>query len=232
MRLAVMQPYLFPYIGYFQLINAVDSFVLYDDVSFIKQGWINRNRILVSGKPLFFTVPIKKQSSFKRISETEIVEDQRWLKKVLSSLKYSYGKAVYFNEAMDIVTGVLCAKTRLISEMASISLVSICNYLDIGTKFIYNPDGYNNSSLKKEDRIIDICLKEGADEYINLIGGKELYSKEKFQAKGIGLHFLEPKDIRYVQFGADFAPWLSIIDVIMFNPIERIKHYLRDYILS
>ena len=232
MKLAVMQPYIFPYVGYFQLINAVDSFVLYDDVSFIKQGWINRNRILVSGKPIFFTVPISKQSSFQEIRKTEIAEDQRLVKKIVLSLRYSYGKARYFNETMDIVVKVLCAKTRLIGEMASLSLVSVCDYLGIGTRFIYNPDKYTNSSLKKEERIIDICHKEWADEYINLSGGKELYSKRRFGANGIDLRFLEPKDVRYAQFDVDFTPWLSIIDVMMFNSVERIKGFLGEYILS
>jgi len=232
MKLAVMQPYLFPYIGYFQLINAVDRFVLYDDVSFIKQGWINRNRILVGGKPLFFTVPIKEQSSFRKIRETEIAEGVRWRNKLFASLKHAYGKAPYFNEAMDIAVRVLSAKTRLISEMAALSLISISDYLGIGIKFIHNPDSYNNSSLKNKERIIDICLKEKADEYINLSGGKELYSKEEFFAKGVGLRFLEPKEIRYGQFGTDFISRLSIIDVIMFNPVERIRDFLGEYTLS
>lgn len=228
-----MQPYLFPYIGYFQLINAVDCFVIYDDVTFIRQGWINRNQILIGGKPSFFTVPIKKQSSYRRIRETQISEDTNWVKKFFSSLKHSYGKTPYFNEVMDIVTGVFSLKTPVIGELSASSIFSVCDYLGIKTKFIRNSDKYNNSVLRKEERIIDICRQEGAHEYINLSGGKDLYSKENFSAHGINLRFLESsRDIIYTQFATDFTPYLSIIDMMMFNPVERIQGFLRQYILS
>lgn len=228
-----MQPYLFPYIGYFQLIDAVNCFVIYDDVTFIKQGWINRNQILIDGKPSFFTVPIKKQSSHRKIRETRIYEETNWAKKFFSSLKHSYGKAPYFSEVMDIVTRVFSLKTTLIGELAASSIFSVCDYLGIKTKFVQNPDKYNNAVLRKEERIIDICRQEKAHEYINLSGGKDLYSKENFSTHGINLRFLEPStDIRYTQFTIDFTPYLSIIDTMMFNPVERIQGFLRQYILS
>ena len=190
MKIGIMQPYVFPYIGYYQLINAVDRFVIYDDVAFIKQGWINRNKILLNGEGHVFTVPIKNASSFTTIAQTGINHDlyEGWKAKFLKTLLQAYAKAPYYKEVAALVTNVFNTKCDTISELAAESLVETCKYLGINTEFILTATGYGNKELRAKDRVIDICKKEKAAIYINPIGGKELYTKddllpEKLQGK-------------------------------------------------
>lgn len=235
MKIAVMQPYLFPYIGYFQLINAVDKFVNYDDVNFIKQGWINRNQILVQGSKQLFTVPLQKQSSFLKINETFLNQNQfeKWKIKFLRTIEQSYKKAPFFKEINQIVIDVLSnVKDEVtISNLAIKSLLKVSDFLELETEFVLTSSLYNNESLKGQDRIIDICKKEEAKEYINPIGGVDLYNSEIFYKENIQLNFLKSSNIEYKQFKNEFVPWLSIIDVLMFNTKEEVKDMLNNYTL-
>lgn len=233
MKLAIMQPYFFPYIGYFQLINAVDKFVVYDDVNFIKQGWINRNNILVQGKPYLFTLPLINQSSFSKINEifiNNILYDS-WKKKTLRTLEQSYKKAPFFKEIYGLVDNVLNIdpKETDISTIARKSFVETSKYLDINTEFVFTSAVYENEELSGKERVIDICKKENAMHYINPIGGKELYDLDFFKENGFELSFIKTLPIEYNQFKNEFAPWLSIIDVLMFNSIEETKLLLNKY---
>lgn len=232
MKIAVMQPYFFPYIGYFQLINAVDKFVFYDDVNFIKQGWINRNKILVGGKDLLFTIPIQNISPNRKINETEISLRQfdKWYKKFLKTLNSSYAKAPYYDEVISLIKSVFNQEQSNMSSLAINSILKVCEYLDIRTKFELSSEKYSDSQgMEKADRLIDICKKNKSMEYINPIGGKEIYTKEEFAEKGIDLKFLSTNKIEYQQFGNEFIPNLSIIDVMMFNSPEQIKDMLTQY---
>lgn len=230
-KLAVMQPYLFPYIGYFQLINAVDKFVIYDDVNFINKGWINRNRILVNGKAYLFTVPLKDASQNKLIRDIEVADDGNWRSKFLKTIEMSYKKAPYYDSIFPIISKIILSASKSISELIKQSIIEINQYLSIGTIIQDSSTIYDNRHLKAEDRIIDICRKEGADQYINPSGGTDLYSKERFKEEGIELLFLKPKPVNYKQFDNDFVPWLSIIDVLMFNSKETVGEYLLAYFL-
>jgi hypothetical protein len=233
MKLAIMQPYLFPYIGYFQLINVVDKFVIYDDVNFIKQGWINRNNILVQGKPLMFTVPLVNQSSFAKINEIEVNSKlyDSWRKKFLRTIEQSYKKAPYFKEVFDIVSTVVDVQgnENSISDLATKSLVATSNYLGLKTEFVFTSEVYGNQILSGPERVIDICKKENATNYINPIGGQELYSQEVFEQSGLDLKFIKSLPLSYDQFNGDFVPWLSMIDILMFNSIEQTKLLLDKY---
>jgi len=229
MKLAIMQPYLFPYIGYFQLINTVDKFVIYDDVSFIKQGWINRNRILVAGQPQYFSIPVKDRSSFKLIREIEISNNLDWRSKILRSIEFSYKKTPCFNEVFPIIEKVFCLQTDFISELAAKSITTICEYLDIYTQFVDTSSIYQNSNLKGAERVLDICQRENTSEYINPIGGIELYSKDTFLKKSISLHFIKTNFFVYPQLRNEFVPWLSIIDVLMFNSREKVRGFLKEF---
>lgn len=234
MKLGIMQPYLFPYVGYFNLIKAVDLFVLYDDVNFIKQGWINRNNLLANGQPQMFTVPLRNASSFAHIRDVEI-NDVRypWFKdKINKTLEQHYHKAPFFFTIMPILGKVFEQDYRYISEISYESISEVCKYLGIETKLVESFDRYGNEDLKREKRVIDICEKENADQYINMIGGKELYSKKEFKEKDIELKFLKPRNIQYKQFNSPFVPWLSIIDVLMFNSPEETNRILKEYDLS
>jgi hypothetical protein len=229
MKLAIMQPYLFPYIGYYQLINAVDKFVMYDDVTFIKQGWINRNNILLNNRKHLFLVPIKGISSFKKITETEVDYKFDWIKKMQLTFEQAYKKAPYYKSIMPVIESVFLTKKETISELAVESLIQVSNYLDLTTKFQSTSTIYNNQELKGKNRVIDICLKEKALQYINPIGGQELYQKEDFLKKHINLNFIKTNDITYQQYNNEFVPWLSIIDVLMFNSKEKVITMLNQY---
>ena len=229
-----MQPYLFPYIGYFQLINAADKFVIYDDVDFIKQGWINRNAILCNKERLVFTVPLVKVSSFALINETEIALEQyrHWRTKFLKTLEQQYREAIYFEEVFPRIQKVLEAELKYISELALLSIRAVIQYLDLGTEIKDSSSEYGNSDLTGPERVIDICMREKATTYINPTGGRELYSLSDFEAKGIKLKFIETSELSYLQFDHSFVPNLSIIDVLMFNKKEEIKNLLQQFTLS
>jgi len=231
MKIAVMQPYIFPYIGYFQMVNAVDKFVFYDDVNYIKQGWINRNRILVSNKDYLFTVPLKNASSFSLISETLINEVlfEKWKLKFLQTIQQSYKKAPHFERVFDMLKIFFNSNYVSISEMAIESVKSVSQYLGLNTEFVLASKTYQNKGMERQERLIDICKTEKANHFINALGGQELYKKEDFQKEGIKLDFIKTQPITYKQFNNEFAPWLSIIDVLMFNGKEEIKKMLNMY---
>lgn len=232
MKLAIMQPYLFPYIGYFQLVAAVDKFVIYDDVNFIKSGWINRNNVLINKKSNLFTVPLNKASSYTLINETKINLKfyNIWKVKFLRSLEQSYKKSPYFTEVYNLIENVLEIKENdLISELAVNSIKEVSKYLQLKTEICETSGIYNNKTKSGQERVLDICRIEKASQYINPIGGMELYSKHSFKEKGIVLNFIKSKPIIYAQFDNNFYPWLSIIDVLMFNPISEVNKMINQY---
>lgn len=238
MKIAIMQPYIFPYIGYFQLMNCADRFVIYDDVNFISKGWINRNKILVNGAEHLFTIPLKKPSQNKLINQIQTSGLQKWKTGFLKTLKTNYSKAENFNEVENLLNGIFDLNEQLISDLALKSIKIISAYLGIKTKLIDSSAAYGNSHLKKEKRLIDICLIENSSrdgqghdriEYINPAGGVDLYSKETFSKHGIGLFFLKTKPVEYKQFNNSFVGNLSIIDVMMFNSKSRIKNFLSRF---
>lgn len=235
MTLAIMQPYLFPYIGYFQLLAAVDKFVLYDDVAFIKQGWINRNAILVNGNRSLFSVPLKQATSFKRINEIVIAHTYpHWVSKFEKTLISAYKKAPYFEPAFAVVMNTLrnAEVDMPISELCRMSVLSVKDYLAMDKDIVTASEKYENRDLAGSQRVIDICIVEKADKYVNASGGIELYSKESFKEVGIDLLFLNTDKVEYQQFGNEFVASLSIIDVLMFNSIEQLKVLLTKYHLN
>lgn len=224
-----MQPYIFPYIGYFQLINAVDKFVIYDDVNFINKGWINRNRMLNNGKDSLFSIPLKEASQNKLINEIDVNWDSAWKNKFLKTLEQSYKKAPFYQETLLIIQQTLSVDDEPISKVIEHNLRLICKYLDIKTEIVSSSAIYQNTHTKAQERILDICLQEKATQYINPIGGLELYDKDFFEAKNITLNFIRSNPIEYPQFKNEFVPWLSMIDVLMFNSKENITSFINNY---
>ncbi|MGM0589757.1 MAG: WbqC family protein [Bacteroidota bacterium] len=228
--ISVMQPYLFPYIGYFQLINKVDRFIFYDDVNFIPRGWINRNKILINGEARYLTIPCKDSSQNKLINEVAHGLNNKTRKKLLRKIKFTYSNAPYFEDVYPLIDSVLNIDNQYISKFAVESVKISCYYLRLDCDFKLSSDQYNNTSLDAADRLIDICKQEGIRNYINPSGGMELYSKEYFQNNGVNLQFLKSVPRSYEQFSYEFVPWLSIIDVMMFNSPEKIKNeFLNSY---
>ncbi|HEY1053893.1 MAG TPA: WbqC family protein [Emticicia sp.] len=229
MTIGIMQPYIFPYVGYFQLINAVDKFIIYDDVAYINKGWINRNNILISGKVSMFTLPLISASQNRLIRDIEVDNLEAWSKKFFKTIEQSYKKAPFYQETLAILTEVFQSNPANIGELCTTSLKATCQYLGINTKFIDSSTIYNNQHLKAQERILDICLQEKADHYINPIGGMAIYDKQLFADNKILLNFIKSKPVQYKQFNNEFVPWLSMIDLLMFCPVETIHAYLKEF---
>ena len=223
MRLAVMQPYFFPYIGYWQLISAADTFVIYDDVNFIKQGYVNRNNILQNQKAHLFTLELIGASSNKKINEIKIGGNSN---KLLKTIKQNYSKSPFYKDVFPVLDEILNNEEKELSKFLGFSLVKIAKYLNIDTKFLYSSDMKNDKTFKAQDRLIEMSKILNATGYINSIGGIELYDKEVFSQNNINLSFLKTHKISYKQFNNEFVPNLSIIDILMFNDKEKIKEIL------
>ena len=233
MTLAIMQPYFLPYIGYLQLMNAVDRFVFYDDVAFINRGWVNRNRILVGGKEHLFTVPLKEASQNKTIREIALSDDPKWRGKLLKTIEQSYRKAPLYETVMPMIEKIVNFMADNPSDVSVAdyifhSFTELTAYLAITTALVSSSTIYENGHLKAQERILDICRQEGADQYINPIGGQELYDRNRFAEAGIALHFIQSKRVEYEQrIGKtgpnEFVPWLSILDALMFNDVNQVR---------
>lgn len=229
MKIAIMQPYFFPYIGYFQLIGAVDKFIFLDDVNFINKGWINRNNILLNAKPFRFTIPLKNASQNRKINEIEIVTDSKLFTNFLKIIEQAYKNAPNYEIISELLHQLFTFEIDAIGNLAKQSIILTCQYIGLNTHFINSSAEYKNDDLKGENRIIDICSKEKADTYINPMGGLELYNSKIFIENSIELKFIKPAQVKYDQFGEEFVPLLSIIDILMFNSKELIQKFLREY---
>ena len=221
-----MQPYFLPYIGYYQLINAVDIFVYYDDVNFIKQSWINRNRILLNGSEYLFTLELLGANSFKKISEIEVGKNRH---RLLKTICQAYKNAPNYKILEPLLLSIFTSTEQNLSKYIIQTQQYIVSYLGIKTMCLLSSELKKDNTLKGQDKIIDICKKLGAATYINSIGGQALYSKEDFNEAGITLKFLKTNQITYQQFKSLFIPQLSIIDILMFKSVAEIKFLLNKY---
>lgn len=227
MILAVMQPYLFPYIGYYQLAYHSDMFIFYDDVNYIKGGYINRNNILTKNGPQLFTLPVIKASSFKKINELFFQEDTR---KILASISQAYSKAPYFASVFPLIENILNEKNRNVAHIASKSVIEVFNYLGIDFNHTYSSlVNYDNSKNAKE-KLVEFCQIYNCGNYVNTIGGKKLYNKDEFLSNNIKLNFISPEKIYYDQYNCNqFEENLSIIDVLMNISPKEVINILGNY---
>jgi len=231
MKLGIMQPYFLPYIGCWQLLNAVDQYVVYDDVNFIKGGWINRNRLLQNGSPAYFNVPMVGASSFKKINEISINRTPQVLGKPLKTIEQNYRKAPMFEGVFPLMEEIFRFETESLSEFLFHSIVSVCAFLGIHTEIILSSELAKNNDLKGQDKVLEICRLLRATEYFNAIGGQALYSKSDFVRAGVTLRFVRTEAIEYSQMQPVFVPNLSILDVMMFNTPATIASFLQRYTL-
>lgn len=222
MTTAIMQPYIFPYIGYFQLVQAADHFVFYDDVNFINGGWINRNKILINGQNSMFSIPLINPSQNKLINEIGIFRGNRDIKKVMKSIKFEYSKAPFFGDVYPWIEKIFNAEYSSIAFMAGESVVKTSEYLGLNTEFYYSSQfAPETIDLSRSERLIYITKKLNSSHYINAIGGMELYTKDEFEEAGIKLDFLKPVISQNDQ--------LSIIDEMMHNSIGAIQKLLHSF---
>jgi WbqC-like protein family len=220
--LAIMQPYFFPYIGYFQLIAAVDLFIVYDNIKYTKKGWINRNRMLQNGKDVMFSLPLKNDSDSLDVCERELAVDFN-RDKLLNQFMGAYRRAPYFEQTFPLLEQIVRYEDTNLFRFLHHSIIKTCDHLGITTEIKISSDIAISHELKNQDKVFALCAAVGASTYVNAIGGIELYSKDTFREKNVDLKFIQSHPFEYAQFGDAFVPWLSIIDVMMFNPLETIQ---------
>lgn len=208
----------------------MDKFVIYDDVNYIKRGWINRNNILVNGHSKLINVRMSKVSQNKLINEIEVTHDLSYNEDLLQTINRSYSKAPFFENVFPLVERVINQHEKKLAKYLEFSIREVCKYLSIHTEIIISSEISKSNELKGQDKIIEICKLLSSDQYMNVIGGQSLYSSPDFQLCGIELKFLKTLDITYPQTSKEkFVPNLSILDIMMFNSPEHINSMLKDY---
>ena len=228
MTIAGNQPYLFPYIGFWQTIHSCNTFVIADSMQYIKQKYVCRNNILLHNKAHQFVLQTHNKKKDSQFNDIQIGNNAN---KILKSIAHAYNKAPYYSEVYPLIERILMNKEKNLTKYVGYSIKEIVNYLNIDTKIIYLSDIQKETTLKAQNRVIDICKRLQANKLVDTTGAQKIYNKEDFLKSGIILSFLKPDDIKYKQFNDDFIPNLSIIDVLMFNGKERTKELLQCYTL-
>mgnify|MGYP003630570125 CR=1 FL=1 len=222
-----MQPYIFPYLSYFQLVNKVDTFVFCDDVNFIKGGWIHRNRILLNDEAYFISFPLHKASQNKWIKDLNIKTESKEFLKILPTIRQAYFRAPNFNVIYPIIEGLITKGSSNLSVFASETVMAFADYLNMETQFLFSSKSFlHTKGQEKSERLINIAKELGANTYLNPIGGQEIYNKTYFENNGVHLGFLKTGNYSYQQMNNDFIADLSMIDVLMFNNKEAAKKML------
>jgi len=228
--LGIMQPYLFPYIGYFQLIKTCDEFIIYDDVQYIKSGWVNRNRIIQQNEIKYFTLPVKRAPINTQINNYFYADDfSKNKSKILRQIEASYKKSLFFSDVFKLIQECFESSNNNISEFNTQAIKLCCNYLSINTPILLSSELTLNEGITGQDRVIHMNKTMNSTHYINPIGGKDLYSHDEFEKNDIKLNFLKTNNIEYPQFINEHQSFLSIIDVMMFNSQEQIQLLLSKY---
>ncbi len=228
-RVAIMQPYFLPYIGYWQLMSYANIFVVYDDIEYTKKGWINRNRYLLNDRPETFTLPLKKDSDYldvyqRQLSETFALEKG----KLTRRLESAYRKAPFFREGKEFLEEVLSGTDDNLFQFIFQSIQIGHARLGMKTRLVVSSSLGVPRQLNGPDRVIATCQALGATDYINPIGGVGLYDKADFSSAGIKLPVQKVRAIPYSQFGPQFIPNLSIVDVFMFCGASRARELLLE----
>lgn len=238
MSLGLMQPYLFPYLGYFQLMNCVDTYVFYENVQYIKNGWVNRNRIFVNVKKNqthYFTFSVAKEHYKKNIDQRHYSNLKEDCNKLKRNLFQSYRDALNFEEAYELIEDILDFQNDNVAYFNMNANHKIAEYLGVTTKITCMETVKDAAfwekftQLNHEDKVIHICKYFKENSYINAINGMSLYHRDFFAAKGIDLKFIKMKEVEYSQFSKQFVPCLSILDVIMHNKLQDSKEMLERY---
>ncbi|MBI5898396.1 MAG: WbqC family protein [Rhodocyclales bacterium] len=228
---AIMQPYVFPYLGYFSLVAAADVFVFYDDVNYIPRGWINRNRVLINGLPHTFTMPVANASQNDRILDVRLHAFGRFRDKFFKQMRLAYARAPNFEAGFAYVESVLKGEPALIAQVAIDSVTTLCQQLGIERRFLRSSQvAPETHGMDKAGRLAAITRALGSTKYVNALGGTALYDKPRFATLGVELSFVSPRLGAYPQGRtAEFTAGLSIIDVLMNNPAGQVARMIGDY---
>ena len=229
MKLGIMQPYAFAYLGYFQLINAADLFVLYDDVAFEKQGWVNRNVLGARHGPQRFTLPVCKPRLGQTIIDMRLHEAKSHQRRLLKTVETLYRRAPYYEHARPVLERAIKNDNDNLASYVCHSLEVLNEYLGLATPLLRSSEISHDRTLTGQQRVIEICRAQGAATYLNAEGGMQLYEEAVFKRQGVDLLFLVHETRPYRQNSSEFLPRLSIIDVMMFNSRQEIARLLGDY---
>ena len=235
MKIAIMQPYFFPYIGYFSLIQNTEHFIFFDTPQYIRKGWINRNRIIGgNGKDIYFTVPVEKVERDTAIRNVPISYKDDWREKMMGQLTIYKKRAPYYQNVTELVRSVITPDYRNISELAIASIKKTCEFIDMKLECdIYSEMSLPEFTVKEPDEwALYITKYTGYDTYVNPPGGKTFFKQEKYKNEGIELQFLSQELIPYRQRTKEFIPGLSIIDVLMFCTPDEIKEMMDHYVVE
>jgi len=224
-----MQPYFFPYLAYFQLIAQCDTFVFYDDVQYIKRGWVNRNRILRQGQSRWLTLPVRKAPLRFAINQRYYQLDRASIGGVLRRIEAAYHKAPGFVAGVSLIEQLMNFGDANVAAFNVNLIQGVAAHIGLQPRFILSSAMEKDPRLTGQDRVIDICRRLGATHYVNPIGGIGFYDAERFAGADLKLSFLQSESPRYPQFGQTMIPDLSIIDVLMFNDEPAIARLLREY---
>lgn len=230
MTIGLMQPYFLPYLGYWQLVDAVDEFIIHDDVEYSKGGWYNRNNILLNNQKHLFTLPLAKASDSEKINKREFANSiTKEKEKVIRKIQNAYVKSPHFKKTFEILEEIFQKDTQSLVTFNVHAIQSICRTLQISTPVSLSSELKIGDNITGPDRVLAVCKQKQAKKYINPIGGKSLYSAEIFASHGVSLKFIEMLDIRYFQNSTNFIPSLSIIDALFHVGIEETKSLLTQY---
>jgi hypothetical protein len=222
-----MQPYFLPYIGYFQLISEVDTFVVYDNIKYTKKGWINRNRLLMNGTDSVFSLPLASASDFLDIRDRTVSSDFDRTK-LLNQFRGAYSKAPEFRNVFPWLSDLVNHGENNLFEYLLQTILGVRSLLELQTEVVRSSTIEVDPALSGKDRVLATCRALGATVYVNPIGGLDLYDRVEFRNHRLDLRFLRSGPVQYSQFGCDFVPSLSIVDVLMFNPIPAVQTHVRQ----
>lgn len=232
MTTAIMQPYFYPYIGYFQLIQAADRFILFDDVQYIRHGWINRNRILKPGEGVqYIIMSLATHTRNTLIKEIQPAEADTNKDRILRQMEHYKKTAPYYKTVRAFMEDCFATTQNSIAEMNGCYLKAVCDYIGIDFKIeLSSQMNFDYSQVQDAGEwALQMCKQLQVTEYINPAGGRELFDNAKFEKSDIRLRFLQPSLRTYNQRREHFEPGLSIIDVMMFNEPAAIRQLINDY---
>lgn len=232
MKLGIMQPYFFPYIGYFSLICQSDKFIFFDTPQYISSGWVNRNRILKSdGTPGYITVPVVKAARETAIKDI-CISNPEWKQSFFGQLTAYKRKAPKYKDTLEFLHEILdCKEYVYLSELNIDTLIKTSEHIGIHTEFeTYSKMNLDIEQVNAPDEwALNITKALGGDTYINPPGGMSFFDPDKYRNSNIRLQFLKSNLKPYIQRIGRFEPGLSIIDVLMFCDTDEIRNLLEDF---
>lgn len=233
MKVGIMQPYFLPYIGYYQMMAAVDKFVILDDVNYIRKGWINRNFIMIGGGQHWLTIPLSAASQNVEIRSLEIAPDTGWKIKMKRSIERAYRRTPLTIETMEMVSRFLEAAEGNLSDFLRMTLQEVCRVLKIETPIVSSSALGSRDGFKGQDKIIRLCTELQADTYVNLPGGRSFYQNEPFKSAGIELCFIDQTiPPGRLSSGLGDSPYISILDLLMRNSHESVRSALTEFTIT